>query len=548
MKMKLWKQAVFLLTVALAATGSLVHAKSSYQELVTLDAELVKFSEPEIIDDVPVVNQAAIQSRNKELVRFRKRLSTLDTSSWPVSHKIDFLIVWAKLNALAFELDVMKPWARDPLFYLYQVNRTPYTKLPVSAGAKDKLARQLRVVPKILKQAQSNLNEAVAPLADLALFHLEHFDGVGQGQPYRDQPPEGTIGWYQDLCARLSKQHPDLSSDCQVALTAIGAYRDWLKTRIDKMPKSAAIGIEQLNWYLTHVRLVPYSVDEVLLLGKRELHRFRFDYLVDRRKNAALPELELTKSAVQHEQRTRLAEQQIRELIARQQLITMPKETPDTYETDTFWSPRAATYRHFWEQLQFRNALNNHIHASIPGHRWDDFMNERQDNPIRLTHGDTGRAEGWGTYLEEMLVQAGITDDNPRARELFYIALIKRGSRIYAETAMHTGEMSLEEANEYMIDYVPFMEVNLGRYDLEGYLREPGAGSMYIIGKIQIERLISERAHQLGDKFDLGEFHDEFLSKGIIPVSLIRWEMTGYDDEVRPLWEQVTAQPWISNQ
>jgi uncharacterized protein (DUF885 family) len=99
-----------------------------------------------------------------------------------------------------------------------------------------------------------------------------------------------------------------------------------------------------------------------------------------------------------------------------------------------------------------------------------------------------------------------------------------------------------------MIDYVPFMEVNLGRYDLEGYLREPGAGSMYIIGKIQIERLISERAHQLGGKFDLGEFHDEFLSKGIIPVSLIRWEMTGYDDEVRPLWEQVTAQPWISNQ
>ena len=55
-------------------------------------------------------------------------------------------------------------------------------------------------------------------------------------------------------------------------------------------------------------------------------------------------------------------------------------------------------------------------------------MKDRLTNPVRMTFSDTGRAEGWGTYLEEMLLQAGLTDDNPRARELFYIALIKRGS------------------------------------------------------------------------------------------------------------------------
>ena len=82
---------------------------------------------------------------------------------------------------------------------------------------------------------------------------------------------------------------------------------------------------------------------------------------------------------------------------------------------------------------------------------------------------------------------------------------MKRASRIYAETRMHSGDMSLDEANRYMIDYVPYMEADLGRYDLEGYLRRPGSGSGYIIGKIQLEKLLSERALALGEAFDLGE-------------------------------------------
>ena len=61
-------------------------------------------------------------------------------------------------------------------------------------------------------------------------------------------------------------------------------------------------------------------------------------------------------------------------------------------------------------------------------------------------------------YLEEMFVLAGLTDDNPRAAELFYAALMKRASRIFAETKMHSGEFTLAEANQLMIDSVPFME------------------------------------------------------------------------------------------
>ena len=304
------------------------------------------------------------------------------------------------------------------------------------------------------------------------------------------------------------------------------------------MPPSAGIGTENLEWYFRRVRLLPFSVEDIVLLGEREFHRYRTAYEIVRNRNRNLPELDLTTSAEQHERRTREAEARIREMVDEQQLLTLPSDIPATFDTDTFWSPRARTDRHFWEEIQFRNAFNNHIHASIPGHRFDGMLAKRVENPIRRGYGDSSRAEGWATYLEETFMLAGLTREVPRADELFYAALMKRASRIYAETMMHSGAFGLEEANRYMIEFVPYMEDDLGRYDLEGYLRRPGLGSGYIIGKIQLEKLLSERSMQLGDGFRLGAFHDDLLSRGLIPLTLIRWEMTGDDDDVRSLWQE----------
>jgi hypothetical protein len=535
-----------ILMCALPLLGAAVPlaAQGGYPDLVKLDSEFLEFRKPKLTDGVPDLRPAEIERRRAGLDDFQKRPRAMDTSTWSVPQKVDYLLVWAKVNTLVFDHRVMKPWARDPLLYHDLVNEIPYAEVPVPAGEKlTELRSRLKSVPGILSQAQANLTEANGELAKLAIFYLENFDGVGQGEPYRDQPPAGTIGWYRDLCGRLVSAHRDLVPDCEAALKAAEGFRDWLKANVGRMPPSAAIGMENFNWYLKHVRLLPFDADDLILLGEREFHRYRTNYLIDRNKNRSLPELALTKTREQHEERTREAEQQIRALVEAQKLLTIPADGPAEYETDVFWSPRALTKRHFWEELQFRNPLNNHVHASIPGHRFDGTLRQKLTNPIRKTYRDTERGEGWATYLEEALVQAGLTDENPRAKELFYAALIKRGSRIFAETGMHSGKMSLEQANEFMIDWVPYMEKDLGRYDLVGYLRRPGAGSAYLVGKIQIEKLLSERAFQLGKDFDLGRFHDEFLSKGIIPVTLIRWEMTGNDDEVKELWEAIVSPP-----
>jgi len=532
---------VLMLSLSMAA---LVNANSKYEDLVGLSEQIRGLATPPPVDGVPDFSAAAVNERRQALERYREQLQGFDVAGWPIEKQVDYLVVWSKLNDQLFNHRAMKPWARDALMYLYQVSRVPYAEVPITDEDTQALRAALAAVPRAMNAAQTNLNEAVGELAQLAIFLLENFDGVGQGEPYRDNPPAGTIGWFNDLCQRLQAAQSPLLSDCQAATAAVEGYRDWLKDSLPSMTQSAAIGTDNFNWYLRHVRLLPYTVDDLSYMGEREFHRFRYLYLVDRNKNAKLEELPLTRSAEEHEQRTREAEQQTRRLIADQRLLTIPEGTSESYETDVFWSPRALTDRHFWEEIQFRNALNNHIHASFPGHRFDGELRRSIENPIRRTHSESGRSEGWATYIEELFVQAGIADASPRVRELFYVALIKRGSRFFAEIGMHTGQMSLEEANAYMLEWVPFMEENLGRYDLVGYLRRPGLGSMYLTGKAQIEKLLSERAFQLGEDFHIGEFHDDLLSRGSIPVTLIRWEMAGHDDEVSKIWEEVVGRPF----
>ncbi len=512
-----------------------------WDELVSLNEELTSLRRPARVAGVPPLGPAAVSARAAAVTDVQTRLRAIDASDWSVAGKVDYLLVWAKANGMEFEHRVTRPWQKDPILYLDQIRRVPHIDLPLSGQAADRWRESLVAVPAILRQAEANLTEPNGELADLTLFHLENFDGVGQGQPYRDDPPAGTIGWFADLCERVAEAQPADSELCSAALDAVRRYRDWLQEERPGMPASGGIGTENLEWYFRNVRLLPYGVDDIVLLGEREFHRFRAAYQITLNRNRDLPELELTRTREQHEQRTREAEERIRSLIVSQGLLTFPADMPDEFETDTFWSPRALTDRHFWEQLQFRNALNNHIHASIPGHRFDGLIARSTDNPIRRGYGDSSRAEGWATYIEEMFVLAGLTRDVPRADELFYVALMKRASRIYAEARMHAGTFSLDEANRYMIDFVPYMEPDLGRYDLEGYLRRPGSGSGYIIGKIQLEKLLSEQALELGADFELGAFHDAVLSRGMIPLTLIRWEMTGADDEVRSLWREATG-------
>jgi uncharacterized protein (DUF885 family) len=71
-------------------------------------------------------------------------------------------------------------------------------------------------------------------------------------------------------------------------------------------------------------------------------------------------------------------------------------------------------------------------------------------------------------------------------------------------------------------------DLDLLGFEQQLYLRQPGYGTSYVTGKYLIEETIMERSHQLGDAFSLRRFFDEFNAAGMMPVSLIYWQLTGH--------------------
>src|SRR5262245_35208284 len=100
------------LALALLAGSGAAFAQGRYADLVKLDTELLAFRKPIVIEGVIDRTAAAMEAQRNGLEEFKKRLRAMDTSSWSVPEKADYLLVWAKLNALAFDHRVMKPWAR----------------------------------------------------------------------------------------------------------------------------------------------------------------------------------------------------------------------------------------------------------------------------------------------------------------------------------------------------------------------------------------------------------------------------------------------------
>jgi uncharacterized protein (DUF885 family) len=152
------------------------------------------------------------------------------------------------------------------------------------------------------------------------------------------------------------------------------------------------------------------------------------------------------------------------------------------------------------------------------------------------------RAEGMATSMEEMMLHAGLYDDNPRAREVVWIMLAQRAARGLGSLYAHANEFTMKQAADFHVAWTPrgWMREDLDLLGFEQhlYLRQPGYGSSYITGKYLLEQLLMERSKQLDAEFTSSRYFDEVNTAGLIPVSLIRWQLTGKDDEIRALTKE----------
>ena len=520
-------------TASLAADGAapgMPSGRGSYDHLIALFDEFEQWRHADFAHDA-----AAVAARQAELASFQKRLADMAVVRWTLAQQVDYLAVRSRFDQADFRLRVSRPWSRDPGFYSDQMLSVTFTDLPVSGRETAQFLKALATVSELSEQARANLSGVAADYADLAIRNLSHADGVGHGFPYRSTPPSGVIGWYDDLLERARSQQPELVDAIEDTKRSVVAFRDWLVEHRPSMTAPAGVGKDRFDWYLKHVKLMPYDSDQIVTLGLRELDRLWSVQALEQHRNRDLPALGLSASAEEYEARIAATDRKIRDFLVAEDIITIPDYIGDL-DTNVPWIVRPEG-PNFWEQVQYRDPTPDHLHAVIPGHRFDGVVEEHNNHPIRGLITSDGRAEGWAVYLEEAMLNAGLLDDQPRVRELIYLFGIFRAARVPADVWLQQNEMTVQKVVDWWLPRVPWLDEQVARVDAEIYLRRPpGYGLGYTIGMLQMQRLLADRKWQLRDDFDLKEFHDAFMAAGRLPISLIRWEMTGLDDEVRDLW------------
>jgi hypothetical protein len=545
---------------ALAAVLSLltpmpaISQSRTYDQLLTLFTEWRTFEEPPRVNGgVPDYAPATNTQRLAVLRQWQDRLRAIDTSGWSIKQQVDWHIVRAEMNGMEYHLRVLQPFARDPAYYasiITDESDTPSREGPVIHGAiklydstiwprtrldtaraltgeqSAELASRLRTIPPLLQAARRNL--AGANARDLWIGGVRAFEE--QSEALR------TLG------ARAGTADPALNTAITEAQSATVAFATWLRDESPKKNGPSGIGKENYTWYLRNVLLVPLSWEEEVTILQRELARAHTALRLEENRNRDLPPLPAANTPEEYDALQERAIARYLRWVAENRIMTMqPWMERALRERTAPFSPEAT--RNFFAQGNHRDPLPLWTHLV---HWWDNMRIRvsPHESPIRRTallyNVWMSRAEGMATAFEEWMMHAGLYDESPRSREIVWIMLITRAARGLGNLYAHANELNMEQAGDIHVNWTPrgwMRRDPLLGFEQHLYLRQPGYGASYITGGRLMEETIAERARQLGDTFTLQTVMDEINAAGMIPASLIYWEVTGDDRMVRELRE-----------
>jgi len=511
------------------STPSSRTASGSYDDLLALWKEFREFQKPRIVGGVPDYSAEAMAGQKSRIKGFQDRLAAIDPAGWPVERRVDREIVRAEMNGLEFDHRVLRPWSRIPSFYA--VIQTSEPDVPLREGpeihgvldlwklgfppddtGRALLREKLAAIPAVLGQAKKNL---VEDTSDLWLLGIRQKRGES-----RD---------LEELGRRLGPTDPGLVPLVDAARAAVDDFRAWLEAGLKTAKGPSGIGIAEYDWYQENVHLVPYSWAEQLRIAERELERALAYLELEKARNAGLPPLRPAADLAELRARQKSATARFFDFLRRQGIFTVPEYMRLDDEVGSFLPPER---RDYFSQVIYHDPLPLICHSV----HWLEKQRERRNaHPVRgtplLYNIWDSRAEGFATAFEEIMLGAGLFDENPRSRELVLNLLAFRAVRAIADLRLHSGDWTAEEAVRYAVKTTPegwvLADGETIWGDLSIYLGQPGYGTSYIVGKVQVEKLLADCAVAKGGAFDLGAFLDDFFSRGLIPQSLIHWEMTG---------------------
>jgi len=488
-----------------------------------------------------------IAERAQYIRMLLEKVNAMPAANWPKDEQIDWMLFRAQLENAAFDDRVWHSTSRDPQTYVGECSNAIFSLLKKEYDTPQNRARaatkRLQAMPAMLAQGEKNLEQPVKLFAQLAISSARAVDPL-----FKDS--------LMTLAPGLSpNEKEELVKARDGALAALHAFADRFENKLPSMVDFAPMGVDNYNYYLHHVLLLPLDASEVEMIGRVELAHYRAleAWLPD--PSLADPDPSRSKN-IPPDQASFLKAYQSREaemiqFLKEHRLVTIPdylgkfeirqlpeafKPTspggfmnpPGVYDKDSTGFYFIPTYSRDSKNFYIRAAIEDPRpilgHEGIPGHFMQLSIANHLTDEIRRQHDNNVFIEGWALYGEEMLMRAGLYPLNSASQGQVLRLARYRSARIGVDVNLHTGKWTFEQAVKYFME-AGGLDHEAAEGEAAGAASSPTQKISYIVGKWQIMDLLGRYRDKVGKDFRLGQFHDELVSHGSLPLSIIKWIM-----------------------
>jgi len=334
--------------------------------------------------------------------------------------------------------------------------------------------------------------------------------------------------------ATLTGVSAGLRKAVRSAKRATDEFAFWIAAQAPSKTGPSGVGKTNYDWYLTHVTLTPYTWEQQVTLLQRELDRSLASLRLEELRNRNLAPIDPINDPAAYRRMAEAKTEKFNDFLVNTGLV------PDkpyfraalVSQTSNYAPPDG---RNFFSHVTALDPLPLLSHST----HWIELArlkHEPRQSLIRrvapLFNIFADRSEGFATAMEEVVMQAGLYDDIPHGRELVWIMLANRAARGLASLHVQANEIDLAAAGKFHAAWTPRHWSNpqspLVGFEQLLYLRQPGYGPSYIVGKLQLDQLFahaSKAAERVNVPVDASAVFRKVIDVGILPPALIANEI-----------------------
>ncbi len=170
------------------------------------------------------------------------------------------------------------------------------------------------------------------------------------------------------------------------------------------------------------------------------------------------------------------------------------------------------------------------IHEAYPGHYVQFLWIQTLNDKARSVFYANSNVEGWAHYCEQMMIDEGYGNGDPKLRLGQLQDALLRDARFIVGIQMHTGKMTYDQAIDFFVKEGYQTRAN-GERETKRGTSDP-TYLYYTLGKLEILKLREDYKKMKGSAYSLEDFHDRFLKEGTPPIKIIRRALLGNDSPV----------------